>query len=81
MSASRSGQPNQPVSHQSELEYDFDLHHVAQHNAQQAEQPGFSEAAAVVTGLPSYQEPEPIGLGMNLVSILRTHVRTYQLTS
>lgn len=47
---------------------EYDLHHVAQHNAQHAGQEEYGAGPPMNSGLPSYQEPEPIGLGVNFVS-------------
>ena len=61
-------QSGQSSSLQNNLE--FDLHHVAQHNAQQVEHQGYDEAGVMVAGLPSYQEPEPIDMSLVRISKL-----------
>lgn len=61
-------QPSQSAAQAVNLEYD--LHHIARHNAQESEQHGYDQAAALATGVPSFQEPDPYAMGIHFVSVL-----------
>lgn len=61
---------NRPTSTPSESEIEYNLHQIARHNAQSADE-DYAGSSGTHAGPPLYQEPEPIDLGMNFVSTIR----------